>query len=85
MVRITISVLATYVVFGAIGILLGRSIKATPRTAWLVSLAIFAVLSQWILVGTRVIDILGFQIVANQTLQALACGVLIGLLTKRAN
>lgn len=83
--RITISVLATYVICGVIGFLLGRSIKAKPRTPWLVSLAIFAVLSQWILVGTRVVDIFGFQIFANQVLQALSCGVLTGLLTKRAN
>lgn len=51
MVRITISQIVTLIVFGAIGTFFGSGIKAKPGTPWLVSLALFIVVSQWILIG----------------------------------
>lgn len=80
----TAAVLTTYVGFGAIGLLFGRVVRAKPSTVWWIVLALFVVLSQWILPGTRVIDIFDFKMYGNQALQALSVGLLIGLLTKHA-
>jgi hypothetical protein len=76
------SLLTTYVFFGVVGFLFGRSIKVKPSTLGWILLAFLVLLSQWLLPGTRVIAIDEFQIHGNQLLQALSFGTLIGLLSK---
>ena len=76
------SFLITYVFFGVIAFLLGRRSKAKPSTVRWILLAFLVLVSQWILVGTRVIDIFDLKIYANQALQALAFGTLVGLLSR---
>ncbi len=76
------SLLTTYVFFGVVGFLIGRSIKVRPNTIGWILLAFLVLLSQWVFLGTRVIAIFDFQIYGNQVLQALSFGTLIGLLSK---
>ena len=76
---ILISFIATYLVFGMIGSLLSRKFKRPVKVSVWVALAIVTVLSQWILPGTRVISIFGFEMFANYILQATFAGILLGL------
>lgn len=78
----TVSSLATYAIFGGIGLLFGRRAITKPRTPWLIVLAILVLLSQWILTETRIISINDFRMYGNEALQAILLGILIGLLPK---
>jgi len=76
------SLLVTYVVFGLLGIFLGRRFKGTPGVLVWIILVVLTVVSQWILPGVRVIAVLQFHMYANRILQAFFAGVLLGLLVK---
>ena len=74
-----IALISTYVVFGGIGFLLSRRFKKPLTvTAWII-LAVVTILSQWILPSTQIIDIFGFRMFVNYSLQGFFGGMLVGL------
>lgn len=76
---ILVSFVATYLVFGVIGFVLSRRFKRPVKVSIWVALAIVAVLSQWILPGTRVVSVFGFEMFGNYILQATFAAILLGL------
>lgn len=79
-----VSWIATYALSGLLGFRFGRKLRVEPSPRLIISLALLVVVSQWVLVGTRVIDIFGFQMYANWILQGFSLSMLIGLLTRKA-
>lgn len=73
-----IALISTYVVFGGIGFLLSRRFKKPLTVNTWIILAVATILSQWILPSARVIDIFGFKMFVNYSLQGFFGGVLTG-------
>jgi hypothetical protein len=78
-----VSIALTYIIAGLVGWVIAKKIKQRLSTAGWILLVVFTILAQGILPGTRVIAIFQFEMYANNILQGLLAGTLIGLLIKK--
>jgi hypothetical protein len=79
-----LSTLATYMVFGWLGYVWAKGIRMPTRLVdWVLWLIAF-LLAGSIGVQTRLVDIFGFTIFADDLLQALVLGILINFLLRLA-
>ena len=78
-----VSLVLTYIIAGVAGWLISKKIKNKPSTAGWILLVLFTIIAQGVLPGTRVIAIFQFEMYANNILQGLLAGTLIGLLIKK--
>ena len=74
-----IALISTYVVFGGIGFVFSRRFKKPMTVTTWVIIAVATILSQWTLPSTQIIDIFGFKMFVNYSLQGFFCGILAGL------
>jgi hypothetical protein len=79
-----VSLILTYLIAGVIGWGVSRKMKLMPGMAGWFLLVLATILAQWILRGTRVIDVFHFALYANHFLQGLFAGTLLGLLSRRS-
>lgn len=80
-----VSLVVTYLVGGSIGWGVARKVNGMPsRTGWIL-LVLATVLAQWILPGTRVIDLFQFKIYANHLLQGVLAGTIVALQLRKSS
>ena len=73
-----IALISTYVLFGGIGFVLSRRLKKPLSVNMWIILAVATILSQWIVPNARIIDIFGFKMFVNYSLQGFFSGMLAG-------
>ncbi len=78
------SIVLTYVIAGAIGWIISKRIKTKPSKVGWFLLILFTILSQAILPGMRLIAIFQFEMYANNILQGILAGLLVGLVVKKS-